>query len=802
MINFDKYTDEQKNIITLKSGNHIVLAPPGTGKTEILSQRILFALENNVKPQEMLCLTFTNRAAKNMKDRVQQHYKNDDLFIGNIHSFCENFIKEKQIVPANISILDEEDTNILIRELNTIEKVNDYQLKQLFFFLKIHFQKLPDELKPKIPWIANLNKNIKSKIVEKYKEYEKIKQNSNYLDFDDLLILTYKFFIDNPDYQPEYTWIQIDEVQDLNLFQWKIIEKIASNNAHKVYFGDYDQGIFSFMGASIKTLKEHTKNFKQHFLTINFRSPQYLLDLYNEYKKRNLKSKLNYIPKSFKNETNTRGLLIKRLTNKYDEIRWIVNNPIKNDFQTNTAILVRTNIQADEFANELDKCNMKYLKISGFDLFSRKEIKDLLAFFNILINKDNRNSWTRVFYNYINNIRTLKEARQIVNNFFENGINPLDLIIYNKNSLIDTFYDCFEKNRIVIFDTETTGIDTNNDEIIQIAAIDIIDGKIDKTFEVYIKTDKSLEETESVHHISKEFLEENGLSRKEALKKFKEFVNNAILIAHNADFDINILNANLNREKLSTIDNLYFDSIEITKRLFPKLPSYKLEYLLDTFKIEGINSHNALDDVKATANLILFLIDFIKKEKILKKHNDFKNKNEKIIDKFVSNFKPLYQAISSKFTDNMSLNEVLDLVISYMQTQLNYKIDEKVFDEIEKLTKHIEYYCNRDIPLYESLKKYIPEYSKYKEVDLVTGEEDIVISTIHKAKGLEWDNIIIPHCNNGTYPFIYSKSEEEKLEDARLLYVALSRAKKRILITYSNDLSIFINRVKHYFNII
>ena len=78
--------------------------------------------------------------------------------------------------------------------------------------------------------------------------------------------------------------------------------------------------------------------------------------------------------------------------------------------------------------------------------------------------------------------------------------------------------------------------------------------------------------------------------------------------------------------------------------------------------------------------------------------------------------------------------------------------------------------------------------------------EDIVISTVHKAKGLEWDNVIIPHCNNGTYPFIYSKSEREKLEDARLLYVALSRAKKRILVTYSKELSVFLKTVKYFFN--
>ena len=90
---------------TLNIGNHIVLAPPGTGKTEILSQRILYVLENNVNPNEMLCLTFTNRAAKNMKKRVERYYKNTDVFISNIHSFCEKFLKQNKGALENVSIL-------------------------------------------------------------------------------------------------------------------------------------------------------------------------------------------------------------------------------------------------------------------------------------------------------------------------------------------------------------------------------------------------------------------------------------------------------------------------------------------------------------------------------------------------------------------------------------------------------------------------------------------------------------------------------------------------------------------------
>ncbi len=455
-MNLDKYTPEQQKIITLTNGNHIVLAPPGTGKTEVLSQRILYALEKGCKPEEMLCLTFTTRAAKNMKERVERYYRDGNLFIGNIHSFCEDFLKKKQIIAANTAILDEEDTSNLIGEINVARhSVKDGQLKKLFVFLKMHDLKFPKELQPDVGFAKGLNKEIKNTIMEQHKEYEKIKEDSNYLDFDDLLILTYKYFLDNPDYNPGYRWIQIDEVQDLNLFQWRIIEKIASDDSHKVYFGDYNQGIFSFMGASLETLKEHTKDFTTHTLTVNFRSPQYLLDLYNEYKKNNLELQSDYLPKSFKNEPNENGLLMKKLNTDQDEVRWIAEHPLKNEFQTNAAILVRTNKQADTFANELDRRGIKYLKISGFDLFSRKEIKDLLAFFNVLINKHNRNAWTRVIHTYAKGVKTLKEARSVVNSFFEAGINPLDLAVYESGSLVEEFYKTLRNKRIVVFDTET-----------------------------------------------------------------------------------------------------------------------------------------------------------------------------------------------------------------------------------------------------------------------------------------------------------------------------------------------------------
>ena len=764
-------TNEQLKIVHLNKGNHLVIAPPGTGKTEILTQRVFYHL-NNFLPNEMICLTFTNRAALNMKKRIQ----NSDIFIGNIHSFCEMFLKKEKLVSNNVSIIDEVEVEHIIKEINTLN-LKIYELKTIFVILKMNELNFSDELKPNLKLKFKLTTSYKTKLRNLYNQYETIKKESNFIDFDDLLILTYKFFMDNPDYKSTYKWVQIDEVQDLNLLQWKIIEKIRQN-AHNVYFGDYEQTIFSFIGASNELIKQFTKNFQIHTLTKNFRTDSLLVDLLQEYKKLNIdENSFNFV-----STNKDKGeFFIKKFKNIKEEINWIINNALKDKF-SKSAILFRTNKQVEVFESYLKNSDKSYLKVSGFDLFQRKEVKDLFAILSLFVNQKDKISLIRVFHIFTS-LHSLKESRIFVNNLFRLNITPFELIKF-ETALLDIFYNSFFK-RVVIFDTETTGLDIQNDDVIQIGAIEVINGKITKKFDTYIMTDKDISSSKNIHNISKEKL---NTPKKEAFIKFKEFIKDSLLIAHNVKFDINILNSNLERVGIEKIENLCLDSIEITKKLFPDLKSYKLETLIKEFQIEGKNSHNAIDDVFATYNLLSFLSDTIKNSWI-NDYTIFYNEYKKIIDKFITKFKSIYFSIFNQLQTKNSLYDTFLFLIEYLQTNLNYKID---IEEINKILKHMKKSCE-DKTLQENLRKCIPMYKRFKEVDLITGDEEIIISTIHKAKGLEWDNVIIPHCNSDIYPLYTAKTITAKKEEARLLYVGLSRAKKRILITFVKNFRVWIS---------
>jgi len=186
---------------------------------------------------------------------------------------------------------------------------------------------------------------------------------------------------------------------------------------------------------------------------------------------------------------------------------------------------------------------------------------------------------------------------------------------HGRQSHIQNYYDVVTNSRIIIFDTETTGLDTENDDIIQIAAIEMIKGKPGKSFECYFATDKDLSPTQTIHNISNEHLEQKATDKKEGLSAFLNFIADDALLAHNIKYDYSILNSNLLRVGLDTVNkevNPLFCTLILTRQLC-KLPSYKLGNILTSLNIEGVNSHDAMDDTKATVNLALYLKNKIEK---------------------------------------------------------------------------------------------------------------------------------------------------------------------------------------------
>lgn len=813
-------SNEQKNIINLCNRINLVLAPPGTGKTTILAERINYAIKNGIKPRDMICLTFTNRAARIMRDRVANSKNNNDLFIGNIHQFCFKFIKANKLFPQNITLLDEEDVNDVFEEakfnLNISTETKAKDLASLNAKLNQRSFNLPDELR------NNSFVDIKDINIAKIicVEYEKIKKHNNFLDFDDLLLYTYNFIREesNNDYK-KYTWIQVDEAQDLNPLQWKIIDLISTPNAHSVIFADTEQAIFSFIGASRNRLYELAQETKPDVFNVNYRSPSYLLDIYNKYARKYFTAN-GSLPTAFDRvEAEENDLkMIEVDGTAEDEINYLIDEllpEILDQSEGQTAFLFRINKPVDQFSNKLNIRNIDHFKISGFDLFSRKIIKDLLAYLSCLNDPLDKLAWSRLF-NIFGKVQTLRESRAIVNNLFNIGLKPTDFLQkeHEFQNILELFDGVYRNERIVVFDTETTGLDTANDDIIQIAAVEIISGKIGDKFEVFIKTNKSLESTEHVHKISKEYLLQHGIDHAEALNKFKSFVKDNVIVAHNLDYDYKILQSNLERyceNGMEQTDEQYFDTLDLCRRLYPKLKSYKLEYLIKEFSLKGVNSHNALDDVKATAELINYFHDDLGKKII--EINSFYNDNKNVFEKLRGNFSDLWNKSIEQMEEITDFRSVNNSFFDYAKSNANYSINLNDEPHLEKLNRHMDHVCGKQ-KLKDLISNYVEEYKRYNEADLIIGNEKILLATVHKAKGLEFENVVIPSCIEGTYPFFHAKTQNEIDEETRVFYVAITRAMKRLILStynkfvsqygkvYAKEKSRFVKSIEDNFNII
>ncbi len=472
-----QYTESQLKVINTKSGYNMVLAGPGCGKTDILAERIAKAYESEkVELSDMLCLTFTNRAARGMYERIKQRLGDDssDLFVGNIHRYCSHFLFENNIVPVETSILDEDDTNEIlsseisesdIKELIEYQEIDyTYKLKSLNW--KIINQLLGIEggngyvkettvskiisavrimvmdmqhlmfqlnnnhprndfykkdiinssgLKSYYPFIQDLKDACASikydpgkfselnpaenlmALAEKYATYKK---ENGLLDFDDLLLLTYDAYLKDVDRKfKRYNWVQIDEIQDLSNFQISLVDLITDTSSDFVvlYLGDEQQAIYSFMGASLSTLGFLKSRCLNHIFRLdkNFRSPKYLLDLYNEYAEKELRVDKEFLPEPRDDKkAEFHDICLHEYEDSAQETDRIYDAIIpymrdEKHKEERTALLVPWNRDAEEISNSLTKNDIPHFKISGLDSFQTVHLKTLLAHFNAVDNDFN-----------------------------------------------------------------------------------------------------------------------------------------------------------------------------------------------------------------------------------------------------------------------------------------------------------------------------------------------------------------------------------------------------------------------------
>lgn len=884
--------DSQRKVIHIAEGSHLVLAPPGCGKTQSLAERIAVALDNGVKGEDMLCLTFTNRAARGMHERVGARIGDDKaagVFVGNVHRYCARFLYDNGIVPPVTAIIDDDTANsILARYLNEDEETVATNFKRkrayqrIIFFshfmydirhgvpkaLRIHPECVTPEDVQMMRRIAAMRQRpfdaalmtdiydhtdfyldlihqppftpmlrheateslMKMRYAHAYVAY---KRQNNLIDFEDLLQLTYAALKANPDYK-RYRWIQIDEVQDLNMLQLALIDSLTDHRPEAkaccVYFGDEQQAIFSFMGAKMETLnvlKEKCRGNICH-LGVNHRSPAKLVSMLNTFAERNLGSDPQLLPRT---DAGGNGkpceLRVVRTENIWAEYKSVTKKAghlLKAYPKETAAIVVSSNRDADEISQALANLNISHFKVSGTDMFSTPTVRLLTAHLSALASASNFLAWSCLFHG-LRVCESAASARQFVSQLRRRAILPTDAFAADGMTTLQRFLAIYEGQDIIVFDTETTGLNVFEDDVIQIAAQRLRQGRVVDAFSVYVETDRAIPAMlgDIVNPIIEERRHQPIVSHAEALRRFNDFAAGGVLLAHNAAFDYHIMDFNFRRylpgHDWQRLYPLCLDSLQLIRLLRYDLRVFKLKSLLAELGLSGENSHLADDDVNATVQLVNFC--YRQGREMLALHEQFlaQPQTQRRMARLRQTYGEVYQRGQARLYDReppaSGQPAMVDEMVAFYRYLLDARLAQPVgkIDYIFRFLQHDVVDLMREPSLYEQLAAHAVELSTFRESDLCgssTLADRLVVSTIHKAKGLEFDNVIVFDVTDSRFPiFVHEGNVKMMAEDARKLYVAMSRACRRLFVYYNtgcsapgappNSLSRFMRPVVEFF---
>lgn len=886
----DKY---QVPVVEASQGYHLVLASPGCGKTHILAERIRYARERGVKYEDMLCLTFTNRAAREMTNRIQKVVGGDfsELMVGNVHRFCSKFLFEQGRIPADSAIIDDEEAVSIIADYRNEDEegvtrdFNRYKGYQTIIFFQhfiyqmehqhpwkyyLHPESFTDDDREAVKHICASQKieydeqavvNIYHHAQEYMDEanapgldgktadrirvllwkmyyancYARYKEENHLFDFEDLLLYTYDIYRSDPTCK-RYPWIQVDEVQDLNGMQLAIIDLLtAEDNPMVMYLGDEQQAIFSFMGAKVETLTLLKMRCKGniHHLQRNHRSPKYLLDVFNDYAEKQLKIDRELLPLSDNDTKATSGDLriihSSTIEAEHKDITTEALSLYEQNKEERTAVIVSANSDADRISEAMTEAGLTHFKVSGRDLFDTPDVKLLLAHLSVLSNEHNSIAWTRIMKG-VHAFPSHALARRFNWKLKQLALSPSDFLLYPESCYTAEFLRAYNEEEIVVFDTETTGLNVFQDDIIEIAAIRIKGGEVvGEPLDLYIETDKPIlpmlgDKENPMYAIYHEKMSTGELlSPSDALRRFLAYVGTSPILGHNANYDYNILDNNLQRycnDTMQAHDIRCFDSLKLIRLLAPSLHSYKLESLLETFQLAGVNSHQAIDDVKATVSLVRLCAEKAREKQAQQAAFIRHPKVKPFTNVLHSNYGERYREAVNRLYKLSTDHE--PALVSELSAAYNAFHSDGLINDIPRLD-YILRYLRIDMltdetvanALAPQLSQYIMDINTLKEADFCNSKsilERIYVTTVHKAKGLEFDNVIIFDAADGRYPNAYNKTKQQDEEDARKFYVAMSRAKRRLFIAYAlqmvdrhgrvfnRELTPLMDSIQKYFN--
>lgn len=441
----DNLNNQQKLAVTYTNGPLLVLAGAGSGKTKVLTNRVAYFVQNNLaKAENCLLLTFTNKAANEMKERMGGINLG---YAGTFHGFCAKILRIDGNyigVPQNFVIYDDADQKDLIKQI--LESLNYSTDKYNPSAILNSIGEVKNQMLTPEEYKGYVRGDWQELISKVYELYEKNLHENYALDFDDLMIKTVKLFREFPEvldkWQNKLTHIFIDEWQDTNKIQYSLTRLLVGKNNNITAVGDASQSIYSWRGADYRNINLLSKDYpdiKIINLEQNYRSTQVILDAANLVISKN---KNHPILKLWTDKKGGNKIKLYSARNGFDEAQFVVDEIRKTRKYSDTAVLYRTNAQSRVLEEAFLHDGIPYTLVGGLRFYDRKEIKDILAYLRYLVNPKDSVSKKRIEKI---GVRRLEKFKEII---FDENMQTLDLLdlVVQKTNYLDLFAKESEEN--------------------------------------------------------------------------------------------------------------------------------------------------------------------------------------------------------------------------------------------------------------------------------------------------------------------------------------------------------------------
>jgi len=788
----DEMNKSQALIASFLKGGLLILAPVGTGKTLTLAERAAKAIASGIAPNRILCLTFTNRAAKEMAVRIGRiHPKDaDKIIVSTFHSLCSDMLRQeaREIgIPSDYVVYDDVDSIELISELGRMEFI---EARQLYYSIESTKANATGNQITAAGLLGDLFEEFPSYLAGTAIEYQKNLLLRHALDFQDLVAFTRAMLKENEDarerWMNRFDFIQVDEVQDTHYSEYLIVRALAKRSGNLALIGDFDQTIYEWRGSQPEKVIEA---FKRDFapvavlsLSENYRSTRTLLNAAMSF----AKSFDSGSPACKSNKGVKRGSPVKVFIEQ-DEAAEAgrIGQLISELYQENTnlqfnriGVLTRTNNRGSTISQVLSRMSIPHVTVEQYEFFRRQEVKDALAHLKILVNPHDLSSLLRVITRPSKGIgevtiqEILKEGSPI-------GLRLPDMLDKKTMQYGEPFgalLEAFETGSIVVFDVETTGLDFGRDEVIEIAGVKLNRGRPSDEFHAYLRSATLVGESKSIHSYDDRFLDEHGEDPKTVFKRFFDWCGESIQVGHNVAFDLGMLEFHSSRLDLDFPMLPHFDTYDIAQR-FLDLKQNRLADLAEHLNVGSLPAHQALDDARCTADVLAALVPLLRRDSRLRRS---------LVKKHGKAFYPLAEKVErwKAVASTARPSELLAYVLSDSGLEAFYKDKPARMENLDQLKQVFAVRDDESLHPRAALHEVIKFAALAKNIDFLSDTDNRVpVITVHQAKGLEFDTVFIAGAVEGEFPIYLAVRDGKLKEEMRVFYVAMTRARQQLYIT-------------------